>query len=154
MAILTADQIRKHGSDELPTETVDIPEWGGQVRVQGMTGRQRDRFEAGLLERRGRVDVPNVDNIRAKVVAACLVDEDGTRLFNDPDADELGDYPAAIIERIYKVAARLSGIGDDDIDELQAKITADPTTGSPSSSPAPSDAPPAPNSSHAATPTG
>lgn len=154
MALLSKEDIAKKTAEGLPRETVEVPEWGGEVLVQGMTGRQRDRFEAGLLERRGRHDVTNVDNIRTKVVVQCLIGEDGERLYADHEADELGETAgAAAIERIYKVAARLSGISDDDLEELAGTIAADPSTGSPSSSPGPSAARHATSSSDGSTPT-
>lgn len=127
-------------------ETVPVPEWNMAVLVLGMTGRQRDRFEASLLEKRGKVEVPNVDNIRAKVCAWCIVGADQARLFTDDQAEALGNKSGAAIDRIYKVAARLSGISDSDVDELQTALLANPT-GSPSSpSPNGSDAPPASSS--------
>jgi hypothetical protein len=128
------------------TEIVDVPEWGMAVRVLGMTGRERDRFEASILERRGRVEVPNVDNIRAKVCVWCIVDADGKRLFHDGQADELGAKSGAAIDRIYKVAARLSGIGQDDIEEMARALEENPF-GGPSSGSANGSEPPKASSS-------
>ena len=35
---------------DIVTEEVDVPEWGGIVRVRGMSGVQRDAFEASLIQ--------------------------------------------------------------------------------------------------------
>jgi len=100
------------------TEEVDVPEWNGTVLVRGLTGKQRDNFEAGLLERRGRRMIPNTANIRAKLVAWSVVDDDGSRMFTDAEAEELGDKSASAMDRIYTVAAKLSGLTEEDVEEL------------------------------------
>lgn len=131
--ILGREQILK--ADDVTTEEVAVPEWGGSVLVRGLTGRHRDAFEASLVERRGKRNVPNVDNIRAKLVAKCCVDEAGERLFTDFDANVLGDRSGAALDRVYEVAARLSGIGDEDLDELTEDFGSPSGDSSPSGSP-------------------
>ena len=44
--MLTKDQILK--SDDLPSEEVSVPEWGGSVMVRSMTGYERDQFEQSV----------------------------------------------------------------------------------------------------------
>ena len=128
---LTRDPIL--GAEDLGTEIVDVAEWGGSVTVRGMTGKERDAFEASILERRGKRMVPNTANVRAKLVARCCLDENGTRLFTDADAEALGAKSGAAIDRVYEVAARLSGMTDEDIDELVEGF-GDPTSADSSSS--------------------
>lgn len=132
-AILGREQILK--ADDITTEEIAVPEWGGSVLVRGLTGRQRDEFEAALIERRGKKSVANTDNIRAKLVARCCVDEDGRRLFTDTDASALGNRSGAALDRVYEVAARLSGIGDDDLEELTEDFGSPSGDSSPSGSP-------------------
>ena len=102
----------------LPRETVRIPELSGDVLVQGMTGAQRDAWEATLVEGRGKKRRMNTANIRAKLVAQCCVDEQGNRLFTDADAETLGTQRVDVLNRLFSVAQRLSGVSDDDVDEL------------------------------------
>lgn len=130
---LSRDDILK--AEDRATEEVDVPEWGGSVLVRGLSGRERDIFEASLMERRGKRMVPNTANVRAKIVARCCVDEDGVRLFSDGDVEELGEKSAAPIDKIYEVAARLSGLSDEDVDELVENFGETPSAGSSSSSP-------------------
>jgi hypothetical protein len=130
---LSRDDILK--ADDLIREEVDVPEWGGAVTVRGLTGRERDEFEASIMERRGKRLVPNVANVRAKLVARCCIDDDGKRLFSDGDAEDLGGKSAAAMERIYGVAARLSGMTDEDIEELVDNFGVIPSAGSSSVSP-------------------
>lgn len=139
MGLLGREQILK--ADDVVVEEVAVPEWGGSVRVRGLTGRQRDEFEASMIERRGKRSVPNVDNIRAKLVAKCCVDESGQRLFTDADAGALGDRSGAALDRVYEVAARLSGIGDEDLEELTEDFGSPSGDSSPSVSPSVSERP-------------
>ena len=105
-------------ASDLETAEVEVPEWDGSVLIRGLTGRERDEFEASILERRGKQMVPNVANIRAKLVVKCVVGEDGKRLFADTDANELGEHSAAAVNRIYEAAAKLSGLTDEDVEDL------------------------------------
>src|SRR5262245_57716358 len=97
-----------------------------------MAGRERDEFETSCLERGhgGRV-VRNTANLRAKIVARCIVDEDGARLFTAADVAALGEKSGEAIDRIFEVAATLSGMTDEDREEAVRDFT--PAAGSDSS---------------------
>src|SRR5215472_6825818 len=119
---LSRDDILK--AEDGGTVEVDVPEWGGTVLVRGMTGRERDEFETSMLERgRGGRMVPNPVNTRAKVIARCIVDDDGKRLFTAADVQALGDKSGAAIDRVFEVAARLSGMSDEDREEMTRDFT-------------------------------
>jgi hypothetical protein len=138
---LSADDIL--AIDDIITERVPVPQWKGSVLVRGMTGRERDEFEATILERRGRRMLPNTANIRARVAAWCCVTEDGDRMFPHPDmVDKLGSKSAAALDIIYEVAARLSGLEDKDIEEMAEALKTNPFGAGSSDSPANSTAPP------------
>ena len=96
-------------ADDLKSEEVSVPEWGGTVRVAMMTGTVRDAWEQSLVPA-GKGQAPNVANIRARLVAACAVDETGARLFSDADAVALGNKSAAALERVAKACQRLNGL--------------------------------------------
>jgi hypothetical protein len=114
---LSRDDILK--ADDFTTEEVRVPEWGGSVLVRGMSGRERDAFEVSTMESRGRGPATrNLANLRAKLVARCVVGDDGQRLFTDADVAQLGEKSGAPIDRIFAVASRLSGMGEDDMEEL------------------------------------
>lgn len=99
-----------------PRETVSV--LGGDVLVRGMTGIERDAFEASCFEGRGKKRDFNMRNLRAKLVAYCCIDEQGHRLFSDADVLALGEVRADVIDRLFGVAQRLSGMRDEDVDEL------------------------------------
>lgn len=116
---LSADAIL--GADDLPVEDVPVPEWGGTVRVQGMTGTARDKFESAMLDDKmsGVSKDRAMANYRARLAAATLVDENGKRLFQgDAVVRRLGEKSAQALTRVAEVASRLSGLSDDDVQEL------------------------------------
>jgi hypothetical protein len=133
MAFLTPDQILGAVIDV--SETVTVPEWGGDVIIRGMTGTERDGFEA-MVRPKGVMDLRNY---RARLLVRVLVNVNGTRLFADVQAADLGKQPAKVIDRLYDVAARLSGMADDDTEELEGNSEAEtPATADGSGSPSPS----------------
>ena len=123
MALLTRDEILQ--VQDLPTEQVHVPEWGGDVLVRALTGAERDMFEQSIVEQRGRNTRMNLRNIRAKLVALTVVDEQGNRIFKDEDVKWLGNKSAAALDRIFEVAQRLSGLRDEDVEELAKNSESD-----------------------------
>lgn len=109
-----------------PAEDVEIEALGGTVRVRGMTGVERDAFEASCFVGRGRKREFNMTNLRAKMVAFCCVDGDNQRLFTDADAAALGAIRADILDKLFAVAQRLSGMRDEDVEELSRPSSASP----------------------------
>lgn len=114
--MLTRDQIL--GAEDLEKVEVEVPEWGGSVLVWAMTGTERDAFEQSLVDMRGKSQKVDLVNIRARLAVLCLKDEDGNRLFADNEVELLGQKSGAALDRIFPVAQRLSGVTDDDVEEL------------------------------------
>lgn len=104
------------GSDDLKKETVEVPEWGGEIILATMTGAARDAWEQSLVGPKGTA---NTANIRARLVAACAVDENGIRLFADSDAEALGMKSAAALERCVKVAQKLNRLTEADLEDVK-----------------------------------
>lgn len=105
-------------ANDVQFEDVDVPEWGGKVRVKSLTGKERDALESSMIEGKGKNANVNLNNLRAKLVARATVNEDEERVFNDADIAALGAKSAAALTRVYEVAQRLSGITQEDVDEL------------------------------------
>lgn len=118
------------GAQDIEIEEVNVPEWGGSVFVKGMTGTERDRFEASIVEQRGKDTKVNMVNIRAKLASETICDKEGVRLFSIKDAKALGKKSASALQRVFDVAQRLSGITGDDLDELSEEMEANPSNGS------------------------
>lgn len=110
---LSKDDFFSDRAVTLDVESLDIPELGGTVYVKAMSGKQRDAFESWALSDKG----PR--NIRGKAAARCLCDASGNRLFSDSDAARLGEIKVSILQRIFAVIQRLSGLTKEDVDELE-----------------------------------
>ncbi len=135
---LTWDQI-KAAKGSIPREQVEIPALGGHVFVRGMTGAERDRFEARALLTRQLTDVAAAekayDNYKARLLASCIVDEQGRRIVPQGGEAALGDLPGAVLSRLFDVCLRLSGLGADAVDDAEKNSVAGPSDASTSTSP-------------------
>ena len=123
-------------AQDLKTETVDVPEWGGAVIIRTMTGAQRDSYEQSLMKRGddGKYAV-DTENMRTKLVVYTAVDEQGNALFTADDLTALAGKNAAVIERLALAAQRLNGLSRDSVDD--AKKNSETTTDATSSSDSP-----------------
>jgi hypothetical protein len=117
MAYLTRDEILQ--AADIQYEDVDVPEWGGTVRVRSLTGAERDALEGSIAELEG---LEIYKNFRARLVTRAVVDETGKRLFSDKDIERLGEKSGAALDRVFSVAQRLSGLTKADIEELTANL--------------------------------
>lgn len=136
---LTRDAIL--AAPDLPLEVVEVPEWGGSILVRGMTGTERDAFERESIARKGKSVEVNLENLRARLLARTIVDDNGSRLFTDSDIALLGSKSAAALDRVFAAAQRLSGIGQDDVEDLSKNSASGPSGSSTSISPTSSDSP-------------
>jgi hypothetical protein len=94
------------GADDLKTEDVEVKEWGGAVRVRMLTGAERDAFGKSLI-----VDgKPDPTGYRAKLLARCVIGEDGKPLFTEADIGALNGKANQALERVFAVADRLNAI--------------------------------------------
>lgn len=109
-------------ASDLQYEDVAVPEWGGVVRVRGLTGRERDAFEAAVASAKGKDVRLNLQNVRARLVALSVVDGDGARLFDERDIGALGEKSAQALERVFLAAMRLSGLTPTDVKEMSENL--------------------------------
>lgn len=118
--ILTKAQILD--ADDIGKETIPVPEWGGEVLVRMLTGAQRDAFEDSIIKVRGKSKETNLVNIRARLCALCIIDEEGKRLFNDTEIVNLGNKSAIALDRVFSAARKLNGLTEDDVEELAKNL--------------------------------
>jgi hypothetical protein len=103
---------------DLKTEDVFIEEWGGDVRIMTMRAVDRDRFEQSIIDQRGKEQVKNMENFRAKLIANTAIDEEGKLLFTMDDVKAIGRKSAKAIDKLVDVAQRLNGMRKEDVEEL------------------------------------
>ena len=101
--LLTVAQIL--AADDVHTERVHVPEWGGDVILSTPTAALRDRFERAYVDDNGQPrDTPH---IRATIVATACVREDGQPMFEPKDIPALAAKSAAVIDRLAVKVMRL-----------------------------------------------
>lgn len=97
------------GLDDLPRETVLVPEWGLKIIVRAMTGQERDDYEMALFN--AREDGGSL-NLRARLVAMTAINSSGDRLFKtEALVVRLGQKSGRALDRVFEAAQRLSATG-------------------------------------------
>lgn len=138
MPAIGKDQALK--ADDLPIEKVPVPEWAPAgdphpdewyVLVKTLTGAQRDEFESSQVEmdRKGRPK-KNTENLRARLVVLCAVDESGAPLFSKYDIPDLGRKSSKALDRIYEKAAEMNGFDEDALEKAREDFDKGPSSGS------------------------
>lgn len=111
MSLLSAGAILE--ASDLPFVDVDVPEWGGTVRVRTLTGTELDAYEAeNFVQTESKVTL-NRSDLRARLLVRAIVGEDGKPLFNAKQIADLGRKSAKVLDRLFETAQTLSGIGKD-----------------------------------------
>ena len=110
-------------ASDVKMETVQVPEWGGAVLVKALSGVERDDYEESIMIRgkKGAYEV-NTRLMRAKLVAASIVDAKGKAIFSEDDLEVLSKKSAAALDRVFKVAQRLSGLTEEQVQESAARL--------------------------------
>jgi hypothetical protein len=121
MSLLNRDLIL--AADDTDYEDVPVPEWGGTVRVAGMSGADRNSYQASMvvLGPNGSVQRLNMSDQLAKLLSRCLIDEAGNRLFSDKDLKALSAKSGAVLDRLGDVAMRLSRLRKEDLEAETGK---------------------------------
>lgn len=111
---LTKDQI--FAADDVVILEVEVPEWGGTVRLKAPTAAALDRFEAGQVTRR-KISA-HMANIRARMAILVCVDADNKPLFTDADEQKLSLKSSVPLNRIWKAAQSWLGVDDEAVEEI------------------------------------
>lgn len=114
--ILTRDEFLQ--AQDTKKEKVYVPQLNGSVYVQGLTAADRDIWEDYMLSIRDASPLhKKKGKARALLVALSTVDEAGNKLFTLEDIEAIGQKSSLAIDRICKVAQRLSFVTEGDIEE-------------------------------------
>lgn len=108
-------------------ETVRIEALGDDICLRVMTGAERDAFEASVDDGSGK---RNLANLRARLLARTLCDEEGGRIFGDGDVAQLGATPAPWLVEAFEHAQRVNGLSEKDVDEMAGNSPAGQSDGS------------------------
>jgi hypothetical protein len=116
---------------------VDIPELGGTVLVTGLSAKEWDAWQNAqkVFDDNGKQIGTDEENSTARFMVRCLINDDGTRLLSDQDADAFGDLPIAVVNKLNEVVNDLSGITDDAQKAIEGNSSGAPSGATSSESP-------------------
>ncbi len=110
--MLTKEQIL--AADDLPRETITIPEWGGDVTLQRLTAAEWNRWQT--LNFLGQEAMTEGDHEKGMagmtlLVILSLVDESGAQIFEDTDENraDLARKSMASLRTIFDKALEING---------------------------------------------
>ena len=114
-------------TQDIPSEIVDVPEWGVKVEVRGMTGAERTRIMDLAVDQKGGV---NLQFVYPEIVIATSFDQEkGEQIFGPQDRGALLAKSATALDRLASVGMRLSGFTQESADvagkDSSATATAD-----------------------------
>ena len=106
-------------ADDLGESVVDVPEWGIDVLLRGMTGKERMRY---VESSKGR----DREYMYSDILIATAYDPDsGEKMFDDADREALSEKSGLVLERLALKIMADSGV---DLDEAEDEVAADPTS--------------------------
>lgn len=111
MAVLSKSAILS--ADDKKMVEHEVPEWGGSVMIRVMSGTERDRFESEFVGGNKSVEM-----VRAKLVAKCLCDEGGNRLFSEQEVPQLGEKSAAVLDRLFSLCMKHNRFTKSDVEDM------------------------------------
>jgi hypothetical protein len=107
--------------DDIERETIEVPQWGNKkVEIRGMTSKER----AKLLKNSTRDG--SVDMVRwfpDLIIATVYDPESGEKVFEQADRAAINEKSGAAISEISEVAARLSGLGETDVEIAKEELS-------------------------------
>ncbi len=105
-------------ADDLPRESLLIPEWGGDVWIRTLTQQERDEWEQQVRDQTWEDGAVGQAGLKSLLAILTLLDADGQRMFVSDDLPEFNQKSAAAVDRIWQVACRLNGLTEGDVEEL------------------------------------
>lgn len=122
MSFLTKEQII--AAQDRQFREVDVPEWGGKIRLASFDADQALHHSELLRKRSEGKEVPNPISA---MLAASIVDEKGNRLFTEKDMAELGKKSPTVLSRLVDAVRELNAKEEVDVGNPQANPEGSPS---------------------------
>lgn len=116
---------------DLPYEDVEVPEWGGWVRVRTLTGGERGQYQDVLCtyDAAGNQHISLGAAAVALVILSMIDSETGARLFSfDQIAAASNALPAAGFAKLAPICRKLSKLDEEDAKADEGKSEATPSS--------------------------
>jgi len=112
---MTSIRDRIFALDDLTRETVTIPEWDNvEIEMRSPSAGQRTLAIRDCMEDDGGIDTLKMQGML--IVSSAHDPETGEPVFAPSDIGLLNEKNAAIVQRLFEVAQRLSGMGAEEGD--------------------------------------
>src|SRR5688572_30605853 len=129
--------------NDIKRERLTVEEWGVELEVRSMIGTQRARLLNAITEKpngngegNGKIDG---SKMQAMVIIETVYDpETGNKVFEEADRDAIMGKNASALDKVGKVALRLSGMAGDE-EKNASGANGSSTTASPATPAAPSE---------------
>ncbi len=108
--MLTVEQIMT--ANDIVERVVDVPQWGGSVRIRGLTKGQHQQLRKRATSR-SQVDT---DRLEMLLFSESVIEP----RFTLEQAQSLRDKAAAPFERVLKAVLEVNGLADGAVEEAEA----------------------------------
>jgi hypothetical protein len=110
MGTLSREQIL--AANDRKTDVVDIPEWGGSVKIRSMSGAQAEEFKK-LSDDDALSEVQTL----IKVISMSALDDEGKQLFTDADLEALADKSISVLNTVAEACMAVNGFVEEEVVE-------------------------------------
>lgn len=98
--------------------TVKLPVSGMEVRVQSLTELERTKYERAIWDSNGKRISARVNDSKARLICLCLVDDDGRKLLDETDVDQVMALDAADTGFLFDFLFRFLGFDQSDLEAI------------------------------------
>ena len=98
----------------LKTKAINVG--AGEVLIREFTTADREKFEVLAMQMSSG---KGAKNMKAKLIAISLVNEQGGRVFGDDEINKIAMMPSTITEKIFNEVLELNGMADDALDTAE-----------------------------------
>lgn len=104
-------------SKDIKTESVFVDDWQVEVEVRGMTGKARAALMDNTMKDNGKMDF---EKLYPELLIATVYDpETGEQVFQPADRDQLNTKSSGAMEKVAKVAMKLSGLDPNHVEKAE-----------------------------------
>lgn len=100
--------------EDRKTSEVEVPEWGGTVRIRELSAAEVERMGFGVATPDGKTDLRRAEGLMVRVIAWGVIDEDGKQLFTKRDVEALGQKSHRAADRVADAIMKLTGLSEEE----------------------------------------
>lgn len=115
----TAEELRAHISNvvDIREQLVDIPEWGVQVLVRGLTAKERAKIVKASASPGVASDIERL--YPDMVIASCYHPTEKVLIFKPSDREMLNGKLSGVMERLAIICVKLSALDKESQEQLR-----------------------------------